>query len=69
MHKKLIRSLAILPGISVTHAQLLRPGFDKQEYSNLMKVSAQFGNSSCAASIPPPPGYRLLYRSPRNGPR
>ncbi len=47
-----------------TNAQSLAPGFSKAEYIDLMKVSAQFGDSVYAASIPPPAGYGLVYRSP-----
>lgn len=47
-----------------THAQTLKPGFDKDEYIGLMKVSAQFGDSAYAAKMPPPEGYRFVYRSP-----
>jgi len=44
--------------------QHLKPGFDKQEYIELMKVSAQFGDSSYRADLPVPPEYKLEYRSP-----
>lgn len=45
----------------------LSPGFSKEEYKALMTVSAQFGDSGYAAKIPPPPGYKLIYRSPVMG--
>ncbi|HEY0678130.1 MAG TPA: lipase family protein [Chitinophagaceae bacterium] len=45
----------------------LKPGFDKEEYISLMKVSAQFGDSAYASLIPPPAGYELIYRSPVMG--
>ena len=45
-------------------AQQLKSGFNRDEYIALMKLSAQFGDSAYAASIPIPPGYSLLYRSP-----
>lgn len=60
---QVILSLAILS----TSAQKLRPGFDKEEYRSLMLVSAQFGDSSYAISLPPTPGYRLIYGSPVMG--
>ena len=47
--------------------QQLKPGFSRDEYIDLMKLSAQFGDSAYAASIPVPAGYRLLYRSPEVG--
>lgn len=45
----------------------LSPGFNRQEYVDLMKVSAQFGDSGYAAKLPPPEGYKILYRSPVMG--
>jgi hypothetical protein len=48
-------------------SQSLKPGFDKQEYVELMKVSAQFGDSGYAARIRPDEGYQLVYRSPEMG--
>ncbi len=49
------------------NAQHLKPGFDKKEYTALMTLSARFGDSAYAASIPLSPGYRFLYRSPVAG--
>jgi hypothetical protein len=49
---------------NVCTAQHLKPGFNRDEYIGLMKVSAQFGDSAYAAGIPPPPEYRFVYRSP-----
>ena len=45
----------------------LKAGFDKQEYINLMKVSAQFGDSTYSKSLVPAEGYRMMYRSPAMG--
>lgn len=47
-----------------SRSQTLQPGFSKEEYTKLMGVSAQFGDSAYAARIPPPAGYSLVYRSP-----
>lgn len=47
-----------------SYAQNLKPGFDKNEYIALLKVSAQFGDSAYASRIPPEAGYRRIYRSP-----
>ncbi len=44
-------------------AQLLKPGFDKDEYIRLLKVSSQFGDSVYAASTPAN-GYTRIYQSP-----
>jgi len=45
-------------------AQVLKEGFDREEYARLMRISAQFGDSSYAARLPPPAGSKRLYRSP-----
>lgn len=45
-------------------AQNLKPGFDKAEYINLMKLSAQFGDSAYQAAILVPEKFELIYRSP-----
>ncbi|MEQ9440704.1 MAG: META domain-containing protein [Cyclobacteriaceae bacterium] len=47
--------------------QQLRPGFNKEEYLDLMKISAQFGDSTYRESIPVPPEYTLAYHSPTMG--
>jgi hypothetical protein len=46
-----------------THAQL-KPGFDKAEYIELLKVSARHGDSAYFNSIPKPDQYEFVYRSP-----
>lgn len=48
----------------VASAQLLQPGFDKEEYKALMFVSAQFGDSTYRSVLPAPQGYKLVYDSP-----
>ncbi len=59
-------SLLFLLFVSSLSAQL-RPGFDKSEYLDLLRVSAQFGDTSYASKLPPALGYRMLYRSPVMG--
>lgn len=44
-------------------AQNLKPGFDKEEYRNLMRISAQFGDSSYRVKVPLTDNIRFLYRS------
>ena len=51
--------LSSLPGTG----QSLQPGFDKSEYIDLMKLSAQFGDSAYRAQFPVPSRYQLAYRS------
>ncbi len=45
-------------------AQHLQAGFDKQEYIEMLKVSAAFGDSTYVASFPKPGQYKFVYRSP-----
>lgn len=44
--------------------QHLEPGFDKNEYLDLLKITAQVGDSSYIATIKVPEAYDLAYRSP-----
>ncbi len=56
--------LGIWAGLSdKLNAQHLQPGFDKAQYLDLMKVSAQFGDSTYVNSIPAPKDYKFVYRS------
>lgn len=67
MIRRVTYLLCFLFVVGVCYAQRLMPGFDKEEYIALMKVSAQFGDSTYAAKTPPASGYRLLYQSPVMG--
>ncbi len=51
----------------LTNAQKLQPGFDKQEYIDLMKLSAQIDDSAYRAAFPTSPRFHLSYRSPVMG--
>lgn len=50
-----------------TTAQPLRPGFDKAEYLEQLRVTAQFGDSTYIASFPKPTQFHFVYRSPDVG--
>ena len=52
-----------LPGLG----QSLQPGFDKAEYVELLKVSAQFGDSTYVAKFPRPQRFRSVYRATVTG--
>jgi pimeloyl-ACP methyl ester carboxylesterase len=61
----IIRVLFIVLAFSFTAARAqLQPGFDKTEYARLMMISAQFGDSAYRVTLPPPPGFTFVYRSP-----
>ncbi|MCX6218278.1 META domain-containing protein [Spirosoma sp.] len=57
-----IITILVLPGMLL--GQPLEPGFNKAEYIELLKVSAQFGDSTYVSSFPAPQQYNLAYRSP-----
>ena len=62
---KYVSLLLILVALPhVLFGQKLKPGFDKAEYIELLKVSAQFGDSTYVSSFPKPQGHKLVYRSP-----
>ncbi len=45
-------------------AQVLQPGFDREEYAELLKINARHGDSAFVKKIPPPQHSVLAYRSP-----
>ncbi len=65
--KKIFPLLVAVFCFFTSSAQSLQPGFDKEEYRALMKVSAQFGDSTYRSALPPPQGYKLIYDSPVMG--
>lgn len=48
-------------------AQQLKPGFDLAECTDMLKMASQFGDGSVIESLPPPSGYKSVYRSPMVG--
>jgi pimeloyl-ACP methyl ester carboxylesterase len=61
--KKLLTVFILLITCAV-HAQL-KPGYDKQEYLELLRISRkQFEPKALKDSIPAPTEYKMLYRSP-----
>ena len=45
-------------------AQRLKPWFDKTECIEMLKITAQFGDSTYASKFPVPDKYKKIYRSP-----
>ncbi|PSK92633.1 lipase family protein [Taibaiella chishuiensis] len=45
-------------------AQALQPGFDRDEYAELLKINARHGDSTFVKKIPPPQHSAMVYRSP-----
>lgn len=45
-------------------AQKLRPGFDKGEYTELLKLTARHMDTAYSKKLPLPQVYKLVYRSP-----
>lgn len=58
-----------IAGSPVASAQVLKPGFDKAEYIEMLKINQKahiaLDKWSDTASFPMPEQYRFLYRSPR----
>lgn len=49
---------------SIVSAQHLKPGFDKTECIELLKIGANFGDSLYKSRIPEPVVFKMIYRSP-----
>lgn len=65
--KNVFTLIALLITPYILFGQKLKPGFDKAEYIELLKVSAQFGDSTYVNSFPAPQQFKLAYRSPVMG--
>jgi heat shock protein HslJ len=50
--------------LCLANAQRLKPGFDKSEYIELLRVSSRLGDSSYFKKIAPPIRFHFVYRSP-----
>jgi hypothetical protein len=66
---RIMRSIFLCLSLSLslccgTYAQGWKPGFDKHEYIELLKVNAMFGDSTFRAKMPAPSDSKLWYRSP-----
>ncbi len=55
--------LTVLPG----HAQHLRPGFDKAEFMEMLRIGARTTTLPAMASFPAPQRFRMVYQSPEIG--
>jgi hypothetical protein len=63
MRVLLIVSLQLLT--VVLFGQKLKPGFDKAEYAELMKVSARTtANPKYYTTVPAPEHFKMIYQSP-----
>ncbi len=56
--------LILMTDISYSYAQHLKPGFDKSECIEMLKMGAKFGDSAYMSKIPAPINYKMIYRSP-----
>ena len=65
--KHILKIAAFLVSPAMLFGQKLKPGFDKAEYIELLKVSAQVGDSAYIKSIPLPQRFKFVYRSPTIG--
>jgi hypothetical protein len=60
---KVILIFAFLSATNLS-AQRLKPGFDKSECIEMLKMGAKFGDSTYASKIPDPVNFKMVYRSP-----
>lgn len=59
--------LHALPEAGISQGSLLRPGFDKTEFTELLKVSSRQGDSLYNPDLPAPEQFSMVYRSPVMG--
>lgn len=52
---------------NITAGQKLKPGFDKKEYIDLLRMNAKIGESERFKHIPYPDNFKFVYRSPVMG--
>lgn len=64
MRSFLLLLLSFTFSLSCTYGQGLRPGFDKAEYIDLLKVCARHGSIEYAKGIGEPEQSTFIYRSP-----
>ncbi len=65
--KHILKIVAFLALPVMLFGQKLKPGFDKAEYIELLKVSAQVGDSAYIKALPLPQRFKFAYRSPTVG--
>src|SRR5450432_2334845 len=51
----------------VSNGQVLKPGFEKSECIEMLKIGAKFGDSLYSSKIPDPINFREIYQSPVTG--
>lgn len=67
MHLKIILFAFFFFNVICIHAQNLIAGFSKDEYAELMAVSAHFGESAYYTALPAPKRFKEIYLSPVMG--
>jgi pimeloyl-ACP methyl ester carboxylesterase len=66
--KQLILFLIIILSNLTSNSQELKPGFDPDEYMNLLCISARQSDTPWIdVKLPYPDGFNLVYRSPESG--
>jgi len=63
----LLIGIVLLSGSSKSQTHVLKPGFDKAEYTEMLKIAASIGDIPLANSMPAPDHFSLSYRSPVTG--
>ncbi|MEO8759625.1 MAG: lipase family protein [Bacteroidia bacterium] len=63
MNRKFTIIIALVFFIAITTAQNLKPGFDKNEFIELLKLAAKHTNPNHFSDVPYPDKFKLVYRS------
>src|SRR5689334_8092117 len=66
MKKSIIFIMMATLSINIANAQKLKPGFDNQEYAELLKIASTFRVLK-EDSLSEPTNFNLVYRSPEMG--
>lgn len=61
--RKSLLLVLLLPAFMVTRAQTLQPGFDANEYLEMLRITSMHADSQHRKSIPSPESFQLVYRS------
>jgi pimeloyl-ACP methyl ester carboxylesterase len=64
MRVAILALFCLLVGTGSLQAQQLKPGFDKAEYVELLRLHARIADTTFFGAIPRPARFRMVYRSP-----
>ena len=66
--KRIITAIVLICCGTIVNAQVLQPGFNGEEYTDMLAINFQrFDSDSVNPKIPSPANYKVMYRSPELG--